>query len=128
MVASKPFKVLSCFVYDWTYYPLKRGQIEDTMKGKMSPKPVRSKSAKKKSSAASSVAAPSAAAVSVAAPSAAADSVAAPSAAAASSVIAPSAASSSDAAAASSDVDTSSQDDIDFVYPSHRLDYRYVIN
>lgn len=27
MVLAKPYKILSCFVYDWTYAPLKRGQM-----------------------------------------------------------------------------------------------------
>ena len=40
IVSAKPYKVLSCFVYDWTYVPLKRGQFEDMMKP-MSPKPVK---------------------------------------------------------------------------------------
>lgn len=28
IVTAKPFKVLSCFVFDWTYAPLKRGGLE----------------------------------------------------------------------------------------------------
>ena len=31
IVLAKPYKVLSCFVYDWTFTPLKRGEIETTM-------------------------------------------------------------------------------------------------
>lgn len=33
IVIAKPYKVLSCFVYDWTFAPLKRGQIDKMLIG-----------------------------------------------------------------------------------------------
>lgn len=50
MVYLKPYKVLSCFVYDWTYVPLKRGKAEEMLQKAQSPKPVKitkNKAAKK---------------------------------------------------------------------------------
>lgn len=37
IVSAKPFKVLSSFVYDWTYVPLKRGNMDRSKP--ISPKP-----------------------------------------------------------------------------------------
>lgn len=49
MVASKPYKLLSCFVFDWTYAPLKRRQVESSMNEPRNPKikSIKSKAAKK---------------------------------------------------------------------------------
>ena len=37
IVTWKPYKALSCFVYNWTYYPLKRGEMD--IEKPLSPKP-----------------------------------------------------------------------------------------
>lgn len=37
IVTWKPYKALSCFVYDWSFVPLKRGQLD--IESPMSPKP-----------------------------------------------------------------------------------------
>ena len=39
IVTWKPYKALSCFVYDWSYMPLKRGQLE--LEQPMSQKPTK---------------------------------------------------------------------------------------
>lgn len=44
IVSSKPYKVLSCYVYEWTYAPLKRGAMDT----ELTPKPKASRSGKKK--------------------------------------------------------------------------------
>lgn len=31
IVTWKPYKVLSCFVYDWSYIPLKRGKLDEPL-------------------------------------------------------------------------------------------------
>ena len=46
IVNEKPYKILSCYVYDWGFAPLKRGQLDD-LKKPMSPKLIKNKAAKK---------------------------------------------------------------------------------
>ena len=45
IVSNKPYKVLSCFVFDWTFAPLKRGAMDGTV---ISPKPSSSRGSSKK--------------------------------------------------------------------------------
>lgn len=50
IVSNKPFKILSSFGYEWSFPPLKRGQLEEVMKEPLSPKPgkiIRNKAAQK---------------------------------------------------------------------------------
>ena len=53
IVSEKPYKLLSCFQYDWGYAPLKRRELEE-LKDPVSPKLVKNKAAKKCYSAAGS--------------------------------------------------------------------------
>lgn len=50
IVIQKPYKILSTFVYDWSYAPLKRRQLEEVLSGPTSPKPNTAVTRKKKSS------------------------------------------------------------------------------
>lgn len=42
-MTGKPYKVLSCFVYDWSFVPLKRREFDTS---KVSPKPKKKRAAR----------------------------------------------------------------------------------